>query len=405
MKQPTQESEIQITCEGQAYKDIDELQNFQGSLKKLPNKAYKRLKHLILKYGFSFLVFVWKGHNEIIDGHQRIFVTQQLLKEGYSIGKIPIVEIEAKDKTELAEKLLALNSKFGKMTEAGMLEFLTQNNVSLQDVIADLQITDVNLHKLLIETTENNEEKPPEATEEPVIKVGDIIELGEHRLLCGDATNRDDVKRLMNGDKADMILTDPPYNVNIEGKAGKIINDNVESGAFYRFILQSLRNGYEEAREGATHYVSDDFTKVTVITEPEKLHSMTREQLIEEIKKIKRMMKTTVLDYDRPRVSELHPTMKPVDLLQQLIENSTQQGWIILDLFGGSGSTMIAAETMGRRTYMMEYDPKYAQVIIDRWTDHTKTQAIKINGKQVDWTEYKIRGREKNLKEKEMVKA
>ncbi len=191
--------EIKITCEGQKYIDISELEYFQGNLKELSDEAFNKLKNLILKYGFSFPVFVWKDHNEIVDGHQRVFVVKNLLSEGYTIGKIPVVEIKAKNRTELAEKLLALNSKFGEMTDDGLYEFLNSYDVNLEDIAEDIDIPDIDINEFMENYYEDDEannvdekaDEIPEVDEENiVIKKGDLIEIGEHRLLCGDSTKK-----------------------------------------------------------------------------------------------------------------------------------------------------------------------------------------------------------------------
>lgn len=247
--------------------------------------------------------------------------------------------------------------------------------------------------------------------------------------------------------KAQMVFTDPPYNVAIEGKAGNIMNDNMDDSAFYNFLLAVYKNyvkfmeegaviyvahadservnftkafidaGFKFAqnliwnkhsatlsrqdynwkhepilygwKQGAGHYYCGDFKKTTVVEDKADYSKMTKDDLIREIRHLQQSFKDSIIDYDRPTVSDLHPTMKPVGLVQGFIENSSQYGWRVLDLFGGAGSTLIACVNSDRVSYNMELDPKYAQVIVQRWCDYTSIDTIKINGKQVSWSEYK----------------
>jgi len=134
---------INITCKGQKYINIKKLKNFQGNLKKLDADAENKLKNSIIKYGFSFPVFVWKDN--ILDGHQRVFATLELLKAGYEVDKIPVVEIDAENKTEAAEKLLMLNSKYGEITDDGLHEFLASNEIDIASMAGELNLTEIDM--------------------------------------------------------------------------------------------------------------------------------------------------------------------------------------------------------------------------------------------------------------------
>ena len=138
---------IKITCKGQQYIPLGKLKAFQGNLKELRPDEFEKLKRSILKYGFSFPVFVWK--NNILDGHQRVFVTAELVKEGYQIGDIPAVEIDAKDETEAAEKLLMLNSRYAKITEDGLYEFLNTHDVDIENMFGDLDLPEIDMNRFL----------------------------------------------------------------------------------------------------------------------------------------------------------------------------------------------------------------------------------------------------------------
>ena len=286
-------------------------------------------------------------------------------------------------------------------------------------------------------------------------ETGEIIEYDEseihsHFLMCGDSTNEEDVAKLMDGVKADMVMTDPPYNVDYSSKnemlnfsdkgshiQKPIENDKIdnfekfiydayknmanntkEGGAFYIwhsekediafkeqlikagvYIHQTLiwvKNNFVLGRmdyqpkhepclygwkEGAGHYFVDDRSQSSVI-EDEKpdIKKMKKEELIKLLEEIySDKISTTVIKENKPQVSDLHPTMKPIKLLAKLIKNSSKKEEVVLDLFGGSGSTLITCEQLGRINYTMEYDPHYIDVIIQRWENFTGKKAIKLN--------------------------
>ena len=265
-------------------------------------------------------------------------------------------------------------------------------------------------------------------------KSGQIWQLGDHRLMVGDSTSQADVDLLMDDQVADCLLTDPPYNVDYEGGTDekmKIENDHMSESAFDEFLLAAFEcadtvmrpgaayyiwhadsNGYqfrEAARKvgwqlrqcliwvknslvlgrqdyqwrhepclygwkDGTHYFTDDRTQTTVSEKPVDLKKMTKDQLIAYIEQAT-ALPSTVMYEDKPLRNLLHPTMKPVTLLGDMVQNSTVQGQIVLDLFGGSGSTMIACEQLNRRCFMMELDARYADAILDRWEEFTGGKA------------------------------
>lgn len=287
-----------------------------------------------------------------------------------------------------------------------------------------------------------------ESAEEPITKMGDIWTLGRHRLMCGDSTDTEAVQKLMNGQVADMLLTDPPYNVDYGEKAEDINkygynfsdrhieNDNMESTAFVAFLEKAFGNAksalkqggafyiwhasvtlyeFETAlknagiqtrqqliwnknslvigrqdyqwkhepclygwMDGAGHYFVDDRKQTTVFEDkPPEFKKMKKDELVallQEIYSDKSSM--TVIAEDRPSNSPEHPTMKPVKLMARLIKNSSKQSECVLDLFGGSGSTLIACEQLNRSCFMMEYEPKYCDVIVRRWEKLTGETAV-----------------------------
>lgn len=293
------------------------------------------------------------------------------------------------------------------------------------------------------------------ATESPAfVKQGEVWQLGRHRLMCGDSTSEADVHKLMGSELMDLIVTDPPYNVNYEEKAAwvnqfrpnnngamEIRNDFLSDGDFYSFLLKcfcnisgimrdgaaiyvfhadieglNFRKAYKDAglklaevliwekshfvlgrqdyqwrhepvlygwKEGAGHYFVKDRSQDTVILEDDvDFEAMKKQDLVQYIKDLLDKFKdqTTVIYEKKPMSSSLHPTTKPIDLIGKFIKNSSKKGWNVGDLFGGSGSTLMAAEQLGRNAYLMEYDEKYASVIIKRWEEFTGQTAQRIEG-------------------------
>lgn len=269
----------------------------------------------------------------------------------------------------------------------------------------------------------------------------DLWQLGEHTLMCGDSTSEEDVRKLMGEGKikADLMLTDPPYNVNVSNSQGMTIqNDNMAKedfrkflsgamnnaanslkpgGAFYIWYSHSEELNFREAvaktgslevkqtliwnkngftfgrqdykwkhepclygwKQGAGHWFRDEFNHPTVIEDNIDIDKLKKDELKEMLKNmLASPVPTDVIDADKPLRNDLHPTMKPLELCGQLIHNSSRPGQIVLDLFGGSGSTMMACEQLGRKNYTMEFDPHYCDVIIARWEKFTGKKAEKI---------------------------
>ena len=250
----------------------------------------------------------------------------------------------------------------------------------------------------------------PPATVETGIQRGDLFRLGRHRLLCGDSTSADDVARLMGGKKADMMFTDPPYNVDYVGKTAdalKIPNDKMDSDAFRAFLTRAFSRAIECAKPGAAAYVCHAPTegynfrgafvdagwllKQCIIWEKQHFvmgrqdYQWQHEQILYGWKPGTHHFYggrnlTTIWKFDRPSASREHPTMKPVALVALAVQNSSKGEDIVLDPFLGSGTTLIACEQLGRTCYGMEISPQYCQVIIDRWEKLTGQKAEKVDG-------------------------
>ena len=239
-------------------------------------------------------------------------------------------------------------------------------------------------------------------------KPGEIYQLGKHRLMCGSSTDPEQVITLMGGKTADMLLTDPPYGVEYVGGTGMMIeNDNLAGDEFLQFLKDAFNAADQVMRPGAAFYIWHADSNGAIFRNACALVGWQVRQCLIWVKNTIVMgrqdyqwkhepclygwkagaahdwendrKQTTVLEYDKPLKSELHPTMKPIPLFDYQMRNNTKAGETVLDLFAGSGTTIIAAEQNGRRAYCMELDPKYCDVIIDRWETFTGKRAVKIN--------------------------
>ncbi len=270
----------------------------------------------------------------------------------------------------------------------------------------------------LLESTKDGLTDPDDAPAPPAVPVsgtGDLWILGNHRVLCGDSTVLSDVERLMDGAAADLVVTDPPYNVAYTGKtkdALTIQNDSMSGESFYQFLLAVYTNLFAVAGDGAGIYVFHAdleganfrqamvdagwklaqccvWVKQSMVMGRQDYH-WQHEPVLYGWKPTAShrwytdRKQTTVWKFDRPSRNGEHPTMKPCDLIEYPISNSSEQGGIVLDLFGGSGSTLIACEKTARRARLLELDPKYVDVIVKRWQAFTGKQAIHADGSPFD---------------------
>lgn len=367
------------------------------------DEEYQKIKRSFIEFGYVAPIIV-NSDMTVIGGHQRLKVLQEL---GYKEVECNIVELDK-------NKEKALNIALNKITGEW-------DNDKLEVLLADLRETEIDMDitgfsfdevdSILKDITGSKEDdfdldEALQEIEEPISKPGDIWLLGKHRLMCGDSTQKEAVMRLMNKQEADMILTDPPYNVDYEGKtedALKIENDNMSETEFYNFLLDSFKNMYESAKNGCGIYVFHADTEGLNFRNAFKSVGFKLAQCLVWVKNnfvigrqdyqwkhepilygwkegaghyfVDDRKQSTVLEFDKPVRNAEHPTMKPIDLLVHLIKNSSKENDLILDLFGGSGSTLIAAEQTKRICYTMELDPKYCDVIVKRWENLTNQKA------------------------------
>ncbi len=360
----------------------------------------------IAEFGFVNPILVGDD-NVIIAGHGRLMAAQQL-----GLETVPVIVL--RHLTEAQRRALVIADNKIAENAGWNAELLKLELGDLQDLGFDLDVigfSDEELDELLgleDESGHTDDDAVPEVEEEPVSKTGDLWLLGEHRLLCGDATRREELESLMAGDLADMAFTDPPYNVDygnsakdkLRGKNRRILNDNL--GADFHAFLEAALGNLLAVTKGAC-YVAMSSSELdtlqrafreaggkwsTFIIWAKNTFTLGRSDYQRQYEPILYGWREgadhywcgardqgDVWFFNKPVKNDLHPTMKPVELVERAIRNSSKSRDIVLDLFGGSGSTLIACEKTGRRARVMELDPKYVDVIIRRWQEYTGEQA------------------------------
>lgn len=374
---------------------------------------FEKLKRSLSEFGYVEPVIWNKTTGHVVGGHQRLKVLATL---GHTEIDCVVVELD-----ETREKALnvALNKISGDWDESKLALLIA--DLDAADFDAELTgFDDAEIQQLIGSLDEGEVEDDDfdltTALEQAAfVEPGDLWTVGRHRLLCGDATNPDDVATLMDGKQASLVVTDPPYNVAFESTSGLSIKNDKQTGqAFYEFLLASFQNMANVLEKGGSAYVFHadteglNFRKAFIDAEfklsgcciwvkdslvlgrspyqwqhepvlfgwkPGGKHSWYADR-----------KQTTVWNFAKPRRNADHPTSKPLDLLAYPISNSTQANAIVLDTFAGSGSTLMACEATDRTCYSMELDPKYASVILRRYADHTGDAAgitVQREGKQL----------------------
>ena len=393
-------------------------------------KAVDKVAESIKQFGFKVPIVIDKD-NVIVAGHTRYKAAQQL-----GLNKVPC--IIADDLTD--EQIKAYRLADNKVAEFSEWDFDLLNDELEELSNMDMALFGFELDDIEIEAEPSEDNYEVELPEEPKAKLGDIYILGNHRLMCGDSTSVTDVEKLMNGVSADLVVTDPPYNMNYQGagnstgrKCKKIKNDNMPDEEFEQFLIDVYKNIFLFLKDEASFYVFyKELGKGVFITSLEKAGLTFKQELIwlknqlvlggskyqniyepclfgckgkrvgnwhggrtqtsviehydlmdefelrDELKRLVSSLEPDVVRFDKPLKNDLHPTMKPIKLLSHFIKNSSKRDEVVLDVFGGSGSTLIASEQLHRTCYMMEYDPKFVDVIIDRWEMFTGKKAVKL---------------------------
>jgi len=361
------------------------------------DQAVAAVAESIKQFGFKVPIVIDKN-GEIVAGHTRFKAALQL-----GIQTVPC--LIADDLTE--EQIKAFRLADNKTAELADWDF-SLLNIELEELgklDLNFSMADFGFDVNVAEEAKDDEFDPDQALDEidePITQPGDVWLLGRHRLVCGDSTKPADLAKLMDNQQADLILTDPPYNVNYEGGTKeklKIQNDKMNDDKFLQFLTDAFTRMYEYSKKGAAIYVFHADSEGYNFRSAFKQAGYSLRQCLIWAKNTLVLgrqdyqwqhepilygwkdgashswygdrKQTTVVKYDKPQRNPDHPTMKPVGLCGYFIANSSKEGDIVLDPFGGSGSTLIACEQAGRACYTVEMDPKYCDVIVKRYIEST----------------------------------
>ena len=395
------------------YVGIDSIEPYQNNARHHGTEDVKAIVKSIEEFGFNDPIGVW--NNQIVEGHGRLMAAKEL-----GMTEVPIIRLD--ELTDEQRKAYAL--AHNKTAELSDWDF----NVLASELqeITDIDMSEFgfNAPDIQDDNKEVIQDAIPEAPIEAAAKAGDIFELGGHRLICGDSTDKSVIDELMNGVTADMVFTDPPYGVAYTGgmkiENGKrqsnnkkqIKNDSLDYENLYSFLLDAFLNIKAHTKEKAALYIfyahsrSREFLNAFHDAELKQRSILiwhktsggfgdfmaqymnAYEPCIygsngESVNWYGPTNEKTVWDMDKEKKCDLHPTMKPIELVARAIKNSSKPGQAVLDLFGGSGSTLIACEQLNRKCFMCELDPKYVDVIVNRWEQLTGKKAVLVkNGKE-----------------------
>ena len=399
--------------------DIDKLIPYVNNARTHSKEQINKLRASIREFGFINPVIIDRDYN-VIAGHGRIMASKE---EG--IDKVPCVFVDyltdaQKKAYILADNRMALDADWDE-------ELLKVEIESLQGADFDLNLTGFDEAELMDIFGDDNQSRAKDddfdltaALEKAsFVEKGDVWTVGRHRLMCGDATSSEDVSTLMGNTKANLILTDPPYGVSFKSSSGLTIqNDSMKNEEFYNFLIASFKCMAEHLENGGSAYVFHadteglNFRKAFIdagfhlagccIWVKDSLvlgrsdYQWQHEPVLYGFmqngkhKWYSDRKQTTIWNFDKPKRNANHPTSKPLDLLSYPIGNSTQENGVVIDTFGGSGSTMMACEQMNRICYMMELDEKYASVILRRYVENTNNAEgvfVERNGRKIPYTE------------------
>ena len=386
------------------YIPINEITPYENNAKIHTEEQIEQIKKSIEEFGMNDPIGIWGKDNLIIEGHGRLMACKEL-----GFNEVPVIRLD--DLTDDQRKAYTLIHNQTTMNTGFDLDIL---NEELENIELDMSEFGFDIELDDIEDTEIIEDEVPDVPEEPKAKLGDIYQLGNHRLMCGDSTKEQDVAKLMNGVKADMVFTDPPYGVSYTGgvihgnkintdhKREMLKNDDVDiysdfipllnkvidDGAIY--IFYATCNSYELLKPLKENDIELNsiivWNKInTGYADMNSNYKNKYEPCVyckrkgHKLNFVGPTTENTVWDIEKDRDNKLHPTQKPIKVPARAISNSSNIDGKVLDLFGGSGSTLIACEQLNRKCYMMELDPHYIDVIIQRWENFTGEKAVLLN--------------------------
>lgn len=367
------------------------------------DKEYEKIKQSLLKFGYVDPIIVNKDLT-VIGGHQRLTVLKDL---DYETAKCVIVDLSKEDEKALN---IALNKITGQWDDQLLADLL----LDLQDADFNLDLTgfeppeiDDILSNVHDKDLSDDDFDVEEELKKPTFsKRGDIWQLGKHRVICGDSTKAETYDQLLGDKKANLVVTDPPYNVDVEETAGKILNDNMPDSDFYQFLFDMFSQVEKHMETDASIYVFHADTeglnfrkafkdagfylsgcciwKKNSLVLGRSPYQWQHEPCLFGWKQkgkhqwFSDRKQTTIWEYDRPKSSKDHPTMKPIPLMAYPIQNSSMRGTLVLDPFLGSGSTLMAADQTGRVCYGIELDEKFVDVIVKRYIESIGNENVTV---------------------------
>jgi len=393
---------------------INELKNDHKNARKRTDRSSALIKESLQKYG--------AGRSIVIDEENRILAGNGTIAGARAVGikNVRVIETEGDEIIAVKRKGLSEDQKVGLALADNRTSDLSEWDKEMLHQLSDDHdiepwFTKEDLAEILGEPNIipseglTDPDEVPETPEIPTVQFGEVWKLGNHKLLCGDATDLNQLQPLMENELADLWLTDPPYNVNYEGKTAdklKIQNDQFANEEFREFLAAAYTTAYNYLNNGASFYIWHADSEGYNFRAAAKDANLQIKQCLIWVKSSMVMgrqdyhwqhepclygwkkgashfwnadrKQTTVLKFDRPNRNKEHPTMKPVDLFQYQMSNSSKPNHIILDTFGGSGTTLIAAERIQRQARLVELDPRYCDVIIKRWENFTGNKAERV---------------------------
>lgn len=421
---------VRITCDVEHRLTPEDLTPLQGELKVLTKLKYEKLKRSLLRHGFVFPEYVWKndGKNYITDGHQRIRALQKMREEGVELegGKVPVVFVHAKDRKQALELILAATSQYGQLGEESIYQFVMGNSLEWDELEPFVAFPSIDMEKLekgWFNSTwkpDDHENEIPALPKRAITKAGDQWVLGDHVLICGDAREPKNYPQ-----SANLLVTDPPYGVSYASKnrflnalakgnriQEPILGDHETEQKMSALWTNAFRAAFVAMAPGACYYVTgpqggdlllllllalkeSGLTLKHMLIWAKNNHVLGRSDYHYQHEPIIYGWKegaahffggargeTSLWQIRRSHNSDLHPTMKPTALFSKAIKNSTHRGDLVLDNFAGSGTAAIACESLGRSGHMIEIDPRYCDVAIERWQGYTGGKAHRMSGRQ-----------------------
>jgi DNA modification methylase len=377
---------------------------------------YEKLKRSMQEFGYVDPIIWNQQTGRVVGGHQRLKILQD---EGIKEAECVVVNLDEEKEKALN---IALNKISGDWDKGKLALLMTDLQASDLDVsltgFDDNEITD--LLGTEDDAQDDNFDVDEELNKPAFTKNGDLWHLGRHTLLCGDATKKESYQKLLGDHQVNLVLTDPPYNVDYQSKAGKIKNDHQTDDKFYQFLLAAFQNMNTAMANDASIYVfhadteglnfrrafqdADFYLSGCCIWKKQSLvlgrspYQWQHEPVLYGWKQNGKhewytgRKESTIWEFDRPKQNKEHPTMKPIPLLSYPIMNSTMSNCTVLDPFGGSGSTLIACQQTNRTCYMMELDPKYCDVIVNRYieqVDSDQDVSVERNGQTIPYGKVK----------------